>query len=371
MLSAFSSPLRYAQGRNAIHSLGAEMQRLGIEGPVLLVAGRTARRDLDKQLRDSLEGAEYKLSVDSFGGESSAEEIDRIKGRAKSYGAKTIVGAGGGKLIDGSRAAARELGLSLVICPTVASSDAPTSASSVVYTPAGVFDHYRFYKRNPDLVLADTTVIAKSPVRYLVAGMGDALATWFEAQACAEARKATPGGGLASEAGLALAELCYRTLLNDASDAKRAAEESAVTPALERIVEANTLLSGIGFESGGLAAAHSIHNGLTVVEDTHPYLHGEKVAFGTLVQLVLEGKPRELVHDVLEFSSEVGLPITLEEVGLHKPYPEQLEEIARRAVAEGETIHNEPFAVTADMVVDAIRAADAIGREYQDRELLM
>ncbi len=371
MLSIFSSPASYVQGRNSSRSLGDQMRRLDLEGPVLILAGKSAQRDLVATFRESLEEAEYSLTTESFGGESSAEEIERIKTRATTYGAKTIVGAGGGKLMDTARAAAREAGLALVLCPTVASSDAPTSASSVVYTSAGVFDHYRKFKRNPELVLVDTTVIAKGPVRYLVAGMGDALATWFEAQSCAEARKANIREGLATEAALAIAELCYRTLLNDASDAKRACEESAVTPALERIVEANTLLSGIGFESGGLAAAHSVHNGLTTVEDTHRYLHGEKVAFGTLVQLVLEGKPHELIRDVIDFCSEVGLPVTLEEVGLHRPYPEQIEEIARRAVAEGETIHNEPFPVTAAMVVDAIRAADAIGREYQDRELLM
>lgn len=55
-----------------------------------------------------------------------------------------------------------------------------------------------------------------------------------------------------------------------------------MTPALEHIVEANILLSGLGFESGGLASCHAIHNGFTVLEQTHKYYHGEKVAFGTL-----------------------------------------------------------------------------------------
>ena len=130
-------------------------------------------------------------------------------------------------------------------------------------------------------------------------------------------------------------------------------------------MEANTLLSGLGFESSGLAAAHAIHNGLTVIPSTHAFFHGEKVAFGTLVQLILEGKPRSLVDRVLEFAAEVGLPMTLAEVGLGELTGEMLNQIATRSTARGETIHNEPFEVRPEMVSDAIRAADATGRAWK------
>jgi glycerol dehydrogenase len=138
-----------------------------------------------------------------------------------------------------------------------------------------------------------------------------------------------------------------------------------VTPSLERLVEANTLLSGLGFESSGLAAAHAIHNGLTAVPETHAYFHGEKVAFGVLTQLTLEGKSRAVMEEVLGFSTSVGLPVTLSGIGLGQMTRDMLQRIATRASAEGETIHNEPFRVTADIVSDAILAADAIGREWK------
>jgi len=130
-------------------------------------------------------------------------------------------------------------------------------------------------------------------------------------------------------------------------------------------VEANTLLSGLGFESSGLAAAHAIHNGLTTAKATHAYLRGEKVAFGLLAQIVLEGHPRAVLNRVLGFETEVGLPITLAEIGLADLSKEQLHEVAVRATVEGETIHNEPFEVRPDMVADAILAADAIGRAWK------
>ena len=166
---------------------------------------------------------------------------------------------------------------------------------------------------------------------------------------------------------LALAELCYRTLLADGAGALEAVSAQVVTPALELLVEANTLLSGLGFESSGLAAAHAVHNGLTAAPETHSFFHGEKVAFGLVVQLVMEGAPRATFQEVLGFSSQVGLPITLAEIGLADLPRDRLDPIARRATAPGETIHNEPFEVTPDMVADAILAADAMGRAWRKR----
>lgn len=367
MLSVFCSPTRYTQGRGATAALGREMAALGLEGPALFIAGSTAINRLADTWIASLGEAAMRHAVHRFGGECSPKEIERAKAAARECGARTIVGAGGGKVLDTARAVAADLGLPVVNCPTVASSDAPCSALSVVYSEEGIFQEYRFYRKNPDLVLVDTQVIAHAPPRLLAAGMGDALATWFEAKTCAAGSVQNMRGGASTMSALALAELCYQTLLADGAAALQAVRTQVVTPALERLVEANTLLSGLGFESSGLAAAHAVHNGLTVAQDTHPYFHGEKVAFGLLVQLVLEGTPSATFEMVLAFSSEVGLPITLAEIGLIKLTRDQLDAIARRATAPGETIHNEPFEVTAAMIADAILAADALGRAWKDR----
>jgi glycerol dehydrogenase len=365
MLSVFCSPSRYTQGKNATQFLGQEMATLGLTGPALIVASRSASALLSDTWRRTLGDAEIPYQVLPFGGECSIAEIERIKAEASRQQSRVIVGAGGGKALDAARAAASDLNLPVVNCPTVASSDAPCSALSVVYTDDGVFLEFRIYRRNPDLVLVDTQVIAQSPPRLLVAGMGDALATWFEAKTCADGRVRNMRGGASTRSAVALARLCYQTLIEDGTDALAALRSKSVTAGLERIVEANTLLSGLGFESSGLAAAHAIHNGLTAAPETHAYLHGEKVAFGTLVQLVLEGQAHAVVEEVLRFSMSVGLPVTLAEIGLTELPAEMLERIAVRSTAKGETIHNEPFAVTPDPVADAIRAADAIGREWQ------
>ena len=73
----------------------------------------------------------------------------------------------------------------LIIDTTIAATDAPTSHSAVMYTPDGAFDDYAYFKQSPSVVMIDTTVIANAPTRFLVSGMGDALATYFEARAAA------------------------------------------------------------------------------------------------------------------------------------------------------------------------------------------
>jgi glycerol dehydrogenase len=186
MLSVFSCPSRYTQGKGATAQLGQEMRTVGLDGPALVVAGRSAIQLLSEVWRKSLGDAAISFDVHRFGGECSLAEIERIKASARNAAARVIIAAGGGKTLDAGRATAADLGLPVVNCPTVASSDAPCSALSVIYTEDGAFQQYRIYGRNPDLVLVDTEVIAHGPVRLLVAGMGDALATVFEARTCVE-----------------------------------------------------------------------------------------------------------------------------------------------------------------------------------------
>jgi glycerol dehydrogenase len=341
------------------------MRNLGLEGPALIVAGRSAIRLLADSWAETFGSVGMRYEVFAFAGECTAAQIRRGDEAARGIGARVVVGAGGGKVLDTARAIAADLSLPVVNCPTLASSDAPCSALSVVYTEAGAWEEYRIYRRNPDLVLVDTDVIAKSPARLLVAGMGDALATWFEAKACAETGARNMRGGASTRSALALAELCYKTLLGDGVAAIEALRRQSSNEALERLVEANTLLSGLGFESSGLAAAHAIHNGLTTAAGTHSYMHGEKVAFGLVAQLMLESQPKSVVHEVLGFSNSVGLPTTFADIGIGDPAEETLETIAKRATAPGETIHNEPMTVTVGMVVEAMRAADAAGTAFR------
>ena len=364
MLKVFCAPARYTQGPHATEQLGAEIRNLGLDEPAIIVAGRSAIRLLSFIWERTFAEAGMRYQIFPFSGECTAAEIGRGNEAARALHARVVIAAGGGKTLDTARAIASDLSLPIVNCPTIASSDAPCSALSVIYTETGAVEEYRIYRRNPDLVLVDTSVIAQGPARTLVAGMGDALATWFEAKVCVEGGVKNMRGGASTQSALALAELCYKTLLADGVAAIEALHQQEPTESLERLIEANTLLSGLGFESSGLAGAHAIHNGLTSAPGTHDYMHGEKVAFGLITQLVLESQPQSVIDEVLTFSASVGLPMTFADIRIGDPSRELLEIVARRATAPGETIHNEPITVTPELVVDAMRAADSAGTSF-------
>ena len=172
MLSVFCSPSRYTQGKNATAVLGAEMAGLGLSGPALIVGSRSPIRLLSETWKRTFAEAGIAYAVHEFGGECSLAEIERIKQVAKQHKSQVIVGAGGGKVLDAARAAAADLNLPMVNCPTVASSDSPCSALSVIYSDDGVVQGSRFHRKNADLVLVDTQVIAQSPPRLLGGGDG-------------------------------------------------------------------------------------------------------------------------------------------------------------------------------------------------------
>jgi glycerol dehydrogenase len=363
MARIFKSPARYVQGRGVTADVGTHVEPLG--DTALLVADELVLDLVEDDVVSSLDEHGVTASSLTFGGECSTAEIDRIADVAAERGADVVVGAGGGKALDAVKAARSERGIAMVSMPTIASTDAPTSALSVVYTEHGEFEEYLFHDEHPDLVLVDTAVVAAAPTRLFRGGVADALATWFEAEATSDSDGDNVVGGKPTRAGTHLAKLCYETLREHAVSAVEAVERDAVSESVEAVTEANTLLSGLGFESGGLAAAHSIHNGLTQLEATHGATHGEKVNVGTISQLVLEGRDDAFVEEILEFSLDVGLPVTLAEIGLDDPTREQLDVVAEAACDPAETIHNEPFAVEPAMVRDAILTADRLGERVR------
>ncbi|MEU6537136.1 glycerol dehydrogenase [Streptomyces sp. NPDC047000] len=350
------SPGRYVQGRGAIHQLGEYLKPIG--STPLVVADDLVWGLVGHDVTTSLKSAGLPVTRERFTGVPSAREVDRLVDVIKATGSDVAVAVGGGSTIDAVKAAGHLAGIRWANCPTVASTDAPCSALSVIYTANGEFEEYRFFPRNPDLVLVDSQVVADAPAALLVAGVGDALATWLEARATARSHSRTMAGGLPTLTGTALAQLSWDILWENALPAIQAVMDHQVTPAVEKVIEANTLLSGLGFESGGLAAAHAIHNGLTAVPHTHGLAHGEKVNIGSLTQLVLEGAPTADIREFVEFTTRVGLPTTLTEAGLRVDDDEALRTVADAATAEGETIHSMPFEVRSEDVVSALKSIE-------------
>ena len=366
MLKKILFPGKYIQGTGALAELPSLVKTFGTRG--LILASSTPYKEILPQSRLNLKAPS--LFVERFAGECCEKELSRLAAIIREKSADLVVGMGGGKTIDTAKIAADRANIPVIVVPTIASTDAPCSGCAVVYSERGVFESIHYQKSNPSAVLVDTEIIARAPVRFLVAGMGDALATWFEAKSCSDTQSKNECGGLATLSGLNLARLCYDTLLRYGVAAKNAAEQHVVTPELEHVVEANILLSGIGFESGGLASAHSIHNGLTAMEETHAYYHGEKVAFGVLAGLQLAGSPPEQSDTVFSFCEAVGLPTTLADIGLLNLDRNRLALVAERACAQGESIHHEAGEITPGRVLEALLAANTIGeRRKKQRQM--
>lgn len=357
MRTVLCSPGSYIQQEGALGSLAPEYAELGSAGAYLIVDPF-----IDRMYRDwiasSFGASNTPYHYEVFNGECSMTEVHRHQELLDEC--DVVFGIGGGKSLDTAKAVAHFAGLPVIIVPTAASSDAPCSRLSVLYTDDGQFDRYLPLPKNPDKVIMDTDVIAKAPARLLTAGFGDAYATYFEALACIKSNAVTMAGGHATNAAEAMARLCHDLLIADGVKALSAARKGLRTRALEQVVEANTLLSGIGFESSGLAAAHAVHNGLTALEGTHKYLHGEKVAYGTLTQFVLEDRPMTDFEEAFGFFRAVGLPTTLAGIGIADATDADLLRVGELACSPDDTMDNMPFEVTPADVSIALRAVDSL-----------
>ncbi|NNG17378.1 MAG: glycerol dehydrogenase [Gemmatimonadales bacterium] len=360
------APHRYIQADGVLDHLGRYLSIVPSTRPAVLISEGGQRR-YAARLIVGMKLAGVHPVAETFGGECSTEEIERVVGALRKADAPvdSVVAVGGGKCLDTAKGVAYRMALPVVICPTIASTDAPCSAVSVIYTEDGSFKGVEWFPVSPALVVVDTGIIAQAPARYLVAGMGDAVSTWYEARTCfANPKARSVVGARVTIAAQAIAELSARTVFDHGVEALLAVEQGEVTEALERVVEANTLLSGVGFESGGLAAAHAVATvALTAIPKVHHhFLHGEMVAIGVLTQLALEGDVNE-ARRVGSFFSSIGLPVHLGQIGLDVQRDAEALEAAMASAMQFPIIHNEPFEVTAESLLAAALQAHKLGIE--------
>ncbi|MFR8011092.1 MAG: glycerol dehydrogenase [Clostridia bacterium] len=350
------TPLCYIQEDGCLQKIAFYTRSLG-EGGVYAVMDPFVLQAYGETVSRCFASHGVSLVMKEASGVCCRESINRMIEELHAAGCDVVAGIGGGKALDLAKAVAHFARLPVMVVPTSAATDAPCSAISVLYTADGVFDQYLTLHHSPDLVLVDTRVIANAPARLLAAGMGDAMATYYEADSCYRSDRRTNAGGRCSLAALSLAAACRDTLFRDGYAAYCAAQEKRVTPALENVVEANIYLSGIGFESGGLSIAHAVNNGLSAIPACQTVMHGEKVAFGTLVQLWLEGN-REEFGRARAFHRRVGLPVTLHQLGLDAPDAELLMPAAELACDRGDVMGSMPEGITPQDICQAMIAVD-------------
>ncbi len=349
-------PARYVQGQGVLGQLGAHVKQHGSKP--FAVSGRTSWSKVRARVQASLLQAGVPLAGhDDTVSECTHAKINEVAERVQAAQADIIIGCGGGKAVDTAKAVSEKLQLPVISVPTQCATNADQMADAVVFSEDHRFLEDVYLSQAPVLVLVDTEVVARAPAVFLVQGMGDALACGFEKPAYAETMRARNAPDQATNAALEVNLMCFRTLMSHGAQAKKDVEAGRITEAVEMVVEAIKLQSGFGFGGGGCAAAHAVHNGLTLVPGV-ARKHGEIVAYGTMVQMVLEKRPMGEVERVMRWCREVGLPIRLADLGgLDTSY---LPKAAEKACDPADSMSNMPFPVTPGMVLDAMREVDSL-----------
>jgi glycerol dehydrogenase len=366
----FCSPNRYLQGPGIINSLKLFTDLFGSN--IVFYIDKNIASFVSPKIKQIFDLNEINYEIIEFSGEITLASIESNKDKLLSImsTADVLVAIGGGKTIDVTKVIAEAINVPIIVVPSVASTDAPTSGLSIIYKENGEHSHEIFLKKNPDFVIVDSEIIVKAPVRFFISGIGDALATFFEAEANQQSNYENV---LSAEIGLSIgpsiaaktiAKSCYETIIRDAELAVEAVKLGRLTEAVENIIEANTLLSGIGFETNGTAAAHAIHDGLTSIKPSFPTTHGERVAFGLLCEFIIENKEKSFIDSILQFYRNIGLPTTLSQIGLENLTNEQLLKIAD--ITFNNVIHAEPVVITKEVIINSILLADHIGKNFKD-----
>ncbi len=359
-LKIFGSPFRYIQGAGTIVDIGNIIAPLGEN--FLLVADKMVIDPIGNQIVESLHRSHKHCSLIPFGGECCDAEISRIIKKVQNEPLNAVVGVGGGKTVDTAKVLSIRLDLPVVIVPTLASNDAPTSHFAVIYDDKHIYDRLETMKLSPWYVVVDTEILVKAPRRYFIAGIGDAIATKFEAEASAISGAINYFNGQVSQTALAMANLSWVIVKEKALAALDAVHSGKADQAFEDVVEATVLLSGLGFENCGLAAAHAVSSGFTVLKQTQGALHGEMVAFGLLVQFLLEQRSQQFINEMLCFYQRIGLPTTLAKLGIESPASEVLAPAIEIICGPNSTIKNMPFQTEPKIVEQAILKADSLGK---------
>jgi glycerol dehydrogenase-like iron-containing ADH family enzyme len=355
-ISLMVAPAHVLRGSEALAQSGAAIARLG-QRP-LLVGGDLTLKVVQPFLETALAG--LAIAQATYGEDCSEMALESLRQATTTHQADVVIGIGGGKALDAAKLLAYQQQLPIVTIPTSAATCAAWTALSNIYSEQGAFLYDVALAKCPDLLVLDYGLIQTAPSRMLVAGIGDALAKWYEASVSSGHSDQT----------LIIAAVQQARVLRDLLFQKSAAalQEPGGTDWRE-MIDATVLLAGVIGGLGGAqcrtVAAHAVHNGLTHLLQSHHTLHGEKVAYGILVQLRLE----ELVQgnrlaatarqQLLKFYTEIGLPQSFADLGLTEITLADLQHAAEIACTVGSDIHRLPFEVTPTQLMAAMVSTTA------------
>ncbi|MCB3505209.1 oxidoreductase [Klebsiella pneumoniae] len=259
-----------------------------------------------------------------------------------------VIGVGGGALLDSAKVLARRLGVPLVAIPTIAATCAAWTPLSVWYSDAGQALNFEMFDDANFLVLVEPRIILNAPAEYLLAGIGDTLAKWYEAVVLAPQPEALP--------------LTVRLGINGAlADQRRGELTQAFRDVVDAVIAGGGMVGGLGERYTRVAAAHAVHNGLTVLPQTDKFLHGTKVAYGILVQSALLGQD-EVLAQLVQAWQRFNLPATLAALEVDINNRAELDRVIAHTLRPGESIHYLPVTLTPGVLRAAFEKVEYFSR---------
>ncbi|GGG68461.1 iron-containing alcohol dehydrogenase family protein [Paenibacillus radicis (ex Gao et al. 2016)] len=357
------APNHYWNESGIVRKSGSKLKELGVQA--FIISGKTAWNQLSEQVTAVLHEQEIRYTHQEFSGSCTQAKINTLAEKAKGT-ASFIIGIGGGSALDTAKAAAEQAGIPVVTIPTIAATCAGWSALTVLYDEEGRSSGYLPLKQSPQFVLADSEILAAAPARFLAAGLADTIVKWYET-----AIHITPGatGALDARIGVRTAELALEIIREYGVAVYEAVlqgeKHSAFIDVTDAILALAGLVGSVAGEGGRGGFAHIIHDSLTWVPETHHSLHGEKVGFGLIAQLFLEGK-REEAESLSAFLNRLNLPITLEQLGIWDNAGEQIERIAAKIQLQEAFLAKLSFPVNKELLAQAIHDADQLGQQVRE-----
>ncbi len=359
-IKAMGFPGRYIQGPGAINEIPILLKSFNINKAIIIldeIVNKLNGYNLKQILSQANINAEFLI----FPGEITQYVVKRLSEKASSLNADIILGFGGGKTIDAAKGIALNCDVPLFIIPTIASNDSPTSRLIVLYNDQKQISRVDYMVRNPDIVIVDTEIISKAPIRFFIAGLGDAISKKFEAEQCFENKGNNFFGTPSLPTARLLAEHCYETIIQYGKNAiSQIRDHHSPNEDVERAIEASVLLSGLGFESAGLSLAHGLTRGFTAHPIFSSYLHGEIVAFGSLVQLIAEERDESMIKSHASFCKSIGLPISFADFGIEELSNLELDLIAQKTM-EAPYINNISPKLNNKRIIQCLLEANKIG----------
>lgn len=353
------APGHYRIGEGVLQELPSLLAELRTD-KLHIVAGKTAWQEAKPYLPKEI----IEKSIDHvtfIEGHCTLKTVEALASFLKTQSAETVIGIGGGTALDTAKAAASSAGIKSVLIPTIAATCAAWAPLSVFYNEQGAFTHFTEFPEANTLLLVEPGIIAAAPARYLKAGIADTLAKYYEARALIASFYKNEELPVRLQISQNAADICRNVLLKDSKAAIQAVTDGQVTEELIRVVEtifmAGGMVGGFGEKAGRIAAAHSIHNGLTEAKEAKKHLHGELVAYGLLVQLALEEDQKEL-NELIRHYKEWVLPLSLNDLSVDSRDQELLGRIIQKATLPTESIHFMEFEVTEKSVFTAIQTVE-------------